>query len=90
MKSQVRSIRERLAHVKFEVSKQEIKIIDLEDSIEEKRKQNDRIVEAQQTLSPDNQFYLEDMIIQLSIERLILSKLEHHIRFLMEDLERNK
>ena len=90
MKSQVRSIRERLAHVEFESSKQAIKVADLEDSIKERKDQKENCVANNQTWLPESQFYVEDMEIQLEVERLIQSKLQHHIKFLHEELERNK
>lgn len=86
MKPQERSIRERCANVEFEVRKQEIRVLDCQDAFEERKKQK----ELSSVWSPDNQFYLEDLEFQLTMDKLLLAKLVHHLQFLQAELERAK
>ena len=87
MKSEVRSIRERIASTEFEARKVELRVFDLEDAMADKRKCKEQFPS---TWGHANEFYLEDLEIQLNIEKLTLFKIVHHLKYLQEELARHQ
>jgi CRISPR/Cas system CMR subunit Cmr4 (Cas7 group RAMP superfamily) len=77
MNAHHRSLRERLAQCEFDVRKQEIKVLDCEASLAERKKNKEENEKNKFAWTDDSQFYLEDLELQLMVDKLILAKLVH-------------
>jgi len=90
MNAHQRSIRERLAQAEFDVRKQEIKVLDCEAALNDKKKNKAESESNKWSWSSDNQFYLEDLEFQLTLDKVLLGKLLHLAQHLSAELAKAK
>jgi uncharacterized coiled-coil protein SlyX len=89
MKPMYRNLRERLIKTEFDAKTQELKIEDLQDALTELQKIKQEEL-GKQTWSDSNQFRMEELDLQIQLEKFILYKMVHHITHLVKEVEKNK
>jgi len=87
MNAHERGTRERIANVVYEIQKQEIKVLDLEIVLTDKKKSKE---EQGERWNSDSQFFLEDLEFQLMVDKCVLAKLAHQHQFLTAELAKCK
>jgi hypothetical protein len=89
MRATYRNLRERLITAEYEAKKQELKCLDLEESLTERQTWREQSL-AQKTWSDENQYMIEEHELQIQLEKMILYKMVHHITHLVKEVEKNK
>lgn len=89
MRATYRNLRERLIKTEFNAKTQELKIEDLEDGLTELKKMKEEEV-AKNMWSEANQYRIEELELQIQLEKMILYKMIHHITHLQKQVEKNK
>lgn len=87
MNAHERGIRERIANVVYEIQKQEIKVMDMEKALLNKKKSQE---EEGERWNSDSQFFLEDLEFQIMVDKCVLAKLAHQHQFLTAELAKCK
>ena len=87
MNAHERGTRERIANVVYEIQKQEIKVMDMERALADKKKSQE---EQGERWSTDHQFFMEDLEFQIMVDKCVLAKLIHQHQFLTAELAKCK
>jgi uncharacterized coiled-coil protein SlyX len=89
MRATYRNLRERLIKTEFDAKSQELKVEDLEDALTELKKIKEEEV-AKNMWSDANQYRIEELDLQIQLEKFVLYKMVHHITHLLKEVEKNK
>jgi hypothetical protein len=89
MRATYRNLRERLIKAEFDAKTQELKIEDLDDAHTELKKMKEEEV-IKNMWSEANQYRIEELDLQIQLEKFILYKMIHHISYLQKEVEKAK
>ena len=89
MRVTYRNLRERLIKAEFDAKTQELKIEDLDDAHTELKKMKEEEV-IKNMWSEANQYRIEELDLQIQLEKFIFYKMIHHIIYLQKEVEKAK